>query len=333
MLIGAVAGVGTLALFSANTTSAGSSFTAGTLAIDLYDTNSVHHADGRIMHVVVSAPGDQSCYTAMVQNTGSLGLIYQWLFRKESSNGTKGDKLAQILQLEVAKNYGTTAAPVWRPWGMTQEFGQAERPRTLAEWYGWTSPDYQDQLDSLDAHEFRFCVSFPLSANNGSQGGEVKVALDVSATQMKHHGLNATFYNGYVRNGNPGTVALQRIDPSIDYDWTYTKAAPEVNQNFFKVEWNGWLVPQVTDDYALYGLTHDGMEVWIDDVKVIDAFFDQTPHEHATTAPIHMEKGSAHKVKVVWYENQGNAQARLSWSGAVTPKQVVPQVVLCHHQP
>ena len=55
----------------------------------------------------------------------------------------------------------------------------------------------------------------------------------------------------------------------------------------------------------------DGVRVWVDGVRIIDAWRDQAPATYTATRTL---TAGAHEIRMEYYENAGGAVAQLSWA-------------------
>ena len=127
-------------------------------------------------------------------------------------------------------------------------------------------------------------------------------------------------------NGFSSAIALSRIDSKIDFDWLYgspTSPSPLVNVDNFTVRWTGEVLPQFSEVYQFYTTTDDGVRLWVDDQLLIDKWIGQGATEW--TGSIALIAGQRYKIKMEYFEWGGGALAKLKWSSARTPKQVIPK--------
>jgi hypothetical protein len=107
-------------------------------------------------------------------------------------------------------------------------------------------------------------------------------------------------------NGNP---ALVRNDPEIDFDWGDGSAADGLPEDDFSARWTR-RVSFESGTYRFHVWVDDGARLWVDDVPVIDAWYDHSLHElvadHALTQGEHM-------VRLEYYESAHEAQVRMWW--------------------
>ncbi|MBN8705893.1 MAG: glycoside hydrolase family 3 C-terminal domain-containing protein [Bacteroidetes bacterium] len=115
----------------------------------------------------------------------------------------------------------------------------------------------------------------PLDAFNEVGTGKFKVTYapgatipgDVKPIEAKYFkNLKADYFNNQKLEGTP---ALSRAESQINFDWGDAIPAPEIGKDNYSVRLTGELVPEVSGDYQLDGLSDDGIRVWIDDKLII----------------------------------------------------------------
>ena len=120
---------------------------------------------------------------------------------------------------------------------------------------------------------------------------------------------------------NPPT--LERIDPTIDFNWGGGSPDPGISVDNFIVLWTGAVQPQFSETYTFYTTTDDGVRLWVNGQLLIDEWVDQGPTEWSGT--IALNAGVKYPITMEYYENTGGASAQLDWSSPSTPKAVIPQ--------
>ncbi len=134
-------------------------------------------------------------------------------------------------------------------------------------------------------------------------------------------GLRGMYYNGSELAGSP---LVTRIDSTINFELTYLSPIPGiVPQDKFSVRWVGQVQAQFSETYTFYTQSDDGIRLWVNGVKLIDNWETQGVTEKSGTIP--MVAGQLYDVTIEYYENAGDATAKLLWSGTNTPKSVIPR--------
>lgn len=140
-------------------------------------------------------------------------------------------------------------------------------------------------------------------------------------------GLTGDYYNNptYTNDAPPapfaGTLALRRVDSTLNFDWLTGSPGPVISNDYFSVRWTGQIQPLGADTYTFYTTTDDGVRLWIGGQLIIDHWNPQAPTEWTNTIAL-----TANKTDLVmeYYEKAGGAVAKLSWSNPGIAKQIVP---------
>lgn len=152
-----------------------------------------------------------------------------------------------------------------------------------------------------------------------SQNFEVVPQDRLFSSRIGGNGLNATYYNDREFQ-NP---VLTRMDAAINFDWGSRSPHAAVNSNEFSVRWSGYVSPEYSEEYTFRTTSDDGVRLWVNDQLVIDRWADQAARSH--TGTISLEADQFYSIRMEYYENQGLAEAGLSWSSASQDLEIVPQ--------
>lgn len=134
------------------------------------------------------------------------------------------------------------------------------------------------------------------------------------------NGLLGMYYSNRFLSGS----ILYRVDPSINFNWGKDSPMPGIGPNNFSIRWTGYILPKYSEIYTFYAQTDDGVRVWVNNVLVIDSWFDHS----ATTeysGRISLSANKKYSIKVEYYEKNVYSSARISWSSPSTPKTIIPQ--------
>jgi len=135
-------------------------------------------------------------------------------------------------------------------------------------------------------------------------------------------GLQATYYNSL----DLTSKGITRTDPNIDFNWGTASPITGIPADKFSVRWTGQITPTVSDTYTFYLTGDDGVRMWVDDKQIIGGWRDQSSREYS--GKITLTGGKSYNIRVEYYENYGDAVAKLAWSTASMSRQAVPSKVL-----
>jgi len=132
----------------------------------------------------------------------------------------------------------------------------------------------------------------------------------------------------WIRTGEERPVSLERIDPSVDFDWVRNTPGSPIREDAFTAEWTGWLEPRRSGVHTLEALADDGIRVWVDGGLVLDAWGDAAEgRESPARQPdgsVSLEAGRRYAIRVEYREDDLNASARLFWTDPAGLREVIP---------
>ncbi len=129
----------------------------------------------------------------------------------------------------------------------------------------------------------------------------------------------------YFKGRNLSNLAVTRIDPQINFNWS---GAPDeaVGEDNFSVRWTGEVEAAFTETYTFYTNSNDGARLWVDGQQLVDNWTDHDNTENSGN--IDLAAGQTYSVVMEYYDNEGVGVAELLWSSPRTPKQLIPQGAL-----
>jgi glucose/arabinose dehydrogenase len=163
-----------------------------------------------------------------------------------------------------------------------------------------------------------------------SDGGAVSHTISTPASATTYTAAYQIASGGSV-NGLTGEyfttptltgTSFTRIDPTLDFVWLAASPMAGVPADHFSVRWTGQLMPQFSETYTFYTVSNDGVRLWINGTRIVNNWTNHgTTENHGAIA---LTAGQRYDVRMEFYEDTGNATARLFWSSPSTPKAVVP---------
>ena len=184
---------------------------------------------------------------------------------------------------------------------------------------GVASPSYVDADAIYNGNRYTYQV-----AAVGADGTSC-LSKEVSAIPY-HPGYGTGLYGVYLKNYKPGydpteTVAFERVDPTIDFNWGENAPDARLDADNFGAVWTGQLIVPFTGDYVLTADHDNGFRLQIDGKDVINNW-SNWGNAYTTTVVCPLD-GGEHDIRIDYCEVGGAARCRLSWGGAVTPE-VIP---------
>jgi len=144
---------------------------------------------------------------------------------------------------------------------------------------------------------------------------------------FKTAGPNAGAQASYYKGMNFEELVLTRTDPQIDFNWGTGAPDPAVGVDKYSVKWVAELEAAFSDTYTLWAQSDDGVRVWLDGELIIDRWIDQGA-TWAGSTPIELKAGERHILEMAYYENGGDAVARLHWESPTQPRRAVDALLL-----
>lgn len=136
--------------------------------------------------------------------------------------------------------------------------------------------------------------------------GILLLVVGSESLQAQEDGWQARYWNNLSLSGTP---VLQRTEAEIDHDWGNGSPHPIVADDDFSAEWIRD-VQLGAGNYRFTATTDDGMRIWVDDVQIIDSWYDS--QAHTVNAEMYLSAGS-HQIRVAYYDTGGEAVAQVDW--------------------
>lgn len=189
---------------------------------------------------------------------------------------------------------------------------------------------YTFAIRAIDTNLNASAISTVTGATEGGQFGD---------------GLKGEYYQWDSSMGTDRTVVfdkanllMTRYDAPVNFAWGGNAPSSTVPADRFAVRWTGYVVAPSTEEFTFYAVGDDGVLLWVSD-RPIDpddpgepvtdwtGWKDQGETEFASQ-PIALQKGKKYYVLFEYYENGGDATARLRWSSPSIEKQAISGVYL-----
>ncbi len=141
----------------------------------------------------------------------------------------------------------------------------------------------------------------------------VTVPAETLTTPDGGRGLRAEYFHGPALAGHPATV---RVDPTVEFHWTFLGPAEGMDPAWFSARWRGTITAQHTGPARLGVSGTDGYRLYLGDRLLIDAWHEQGATERL--AAVSFVAGRPVPVRLEFREPAGNGRLRLIWDVGVT---------------
>ncbi len=122
------------------------------------------------------------------------------------------------------------------------------------------------------------------------------------------HGLRGEYF---ADPGLAGEPAARRIDPQVDFRWTFLPPAPGLGTDWYSVRWMGSVIGPETGARRIGVEGNDGFRLYLDGRLIVDRW--RKGSYRSAEAAVRLEKGKAHDVKLEFHEPVRGGEVRLVW--------------------
>ncbi len=124
----------------------------------------------------------------------------------------------------------------------------------------------------------------------------------------KNNGLLGEYFDNKELKGSP---SFSRVDKEINFEWGPGAPKPGFKINNFSIRWTGYIKPDKSGEYSIDVQSDDGIRFYFEDKLVIDDWTNHGVESHSFNA--NLESGKLYKIKIEYYEDSGDAVAKLGW--------------------
>jgi beta-glucosidase len=143
-------------------------------------------------------------------------------------------------------------------------------------------------------------------------GREVHEFATVPATALGG-GVSGEYFDNITLAGAP---KLTRTDRQIDFRWTLNSPGRGIPFDWYSARWAGTITAPASGVRRLAVEGNDGYRLYLDDALVVD---DWKKQSYGTrVADVAWAAGSAHRIRLEYFESTGNARLKLMWDAGVT---------------
>ncbi|MCH2134620.1 MAG: PA14 domain-containing protein [Phycisphaerales bacterium] len=140
-------------------------------------------------------------------------------------------------------------------------------------------------------------------------------------------GLIAQYFKNDAADNQFVDRVLVRIDSEVDFDWGGGSPHPSMPNNEFTIRWTGTVTTTAAAGvYEFFTQTDDGVRLWVDDEQLIDQWVPQSSTEHSGS--LSLDANTVYSIRMEYFEDGGDAVARLSWRPPDGQKTIIPSSAL-----
>ena len=148
-----------------------------------------------------------------------------------------------------------------------------------------------------------------LAAYVAQIGGQEPAPGGSGGTPATGAGLQGRYFNNVSLSGAP---ALSRVE-AVSFGWSAGSPGPGVNSDQFSVRWSGLVEATANGNFQFQTRANDGVRLWINGNLVIDDWNNHSSTVDRTTGNIALVKNQRYSLVLEYFDNTGDATARLRW--------------------
>jgi len=281
---------------------------------------------GRVALPGTISPGANATFTFTATAPGTVGsYAFAWKMVREGVQWFGGTASTTIAVVNPLPTITTQPVSVTKNPGETATFTVGATGATSYQWKkngvniaGATAATLT--LANVQLSQAGFYSVSVSNAGGTVTSSSAQLVVTAAATAVgTGGGLRGLYYNNTDFSG----LALSRLDGTVNFDWAGGSPAGSIGADTFSVRWTGQVEPRYSQTYTFYTTTDDGVRLWVNGVLLVDYWAGQAATERSGT--IALTAGQKYSIRLDYYENTGNAVAKLMWSSASQVKQIIPQ--------
>lgn len=142
--------------------------------------------------------------------------------------------------------------------------------------------------------------------------GRVRSEPPTVPAEALRPGLTGEYFDNIALEGRP---LLVRRDERIDFGWTLSSPGSGLARDWYSVRWSGTLTVPAGGARRIGVVGSDGFRFYLDDSLLIDDWQKRSSGPHLVD--VALPAGSAHALRLEFFETTGNAHLRLVWDAGV----------------
>jgi len=274
------------------------------------------HANGYFQFASTAVPGILALGTTLISVNEAAGTVSIPVVRTGGSDGTVGIRYTTVNATALAGSDYTAKSGLL-------VFAPGETTKSIVV------PITNDLLDEL-SETFNLAVDQSVGGATVNQPRTATITIvdnDGPPDPGNGNGWLAAYYN----DRDFTELVFERTDAVIDQNWGGGSPSSSIGDDTFSIRWTGRIEPLYSETYTFRTTADDGVRLWVNNQLIIDQWADQPATEYSGT--IALVAGQRYDIRLDYYENGGQASAKLEWSSPSQTRQVVPQSQLYSDPP
>ncbi len=140
----------------------------------------------------------------------------------------------------------------------------------------------------------------------------------MSAVIGTGNGLQGEYYD----SANLTNLAVTRVDPTVNFNWSRVSPDPSVQKNPFSVRWLGEVQAEYSQTYIFQTTSNDGVRLWVNGQLLIDNWTNHPARLNRGT--ITLVAGQEYSIEMDYDRAAPNSVAKLRWSSHRHRMQIIP---------
>jgi len=235
---------------------------------------------------------------------------------------------------------GTVCKNRWKTWncppckaswgGYCYVWSKCSGYKFTCEWDNCKTKDYEYCGETYKTGgTCGWCTGNPPDDGGGPGGGCSWGSTVAAGSCTQANGLRGLYYRDNPV-GEPrfdGGLKLDRNDATVNFDWgSGSPNCTPLGSDNFSVNWTGYVSIPTTGDWTFYITSNDGMMVDVETTPgnwntIVTDWSDHSARERSGTVALN---SGWYGIRVWYYDNNGNAESHLSYSGPGLTKTVIP---------
>ncbi|BBO31529.1 carbohydrate-binding domain-containing protein [Lacipirellula parvula] len=266
------------------------------------------HSNGYFQFASTAVPGVLALGTSLITVNEAAGTVSIPVVRTGGSDGTVGLRYTTVNATALAGSDYTAKS------GLVV-FAPGETTKSIVV------PITDDLLDEI-SETFNLAVDQSIGGATVNQPRTATITIvdnDGPPDPGNGNGWLAAYYNDH----DLSELVFERTDAVIDQNWGGGSPSSSIDGDTFSIRWTGKVEPLYSETYTFRSTADDGVRLWVNNQLIIDQWWDQPATEYS--GAIALVAGQRYDIRLEYYENGGQASAKLEWSSPSQARQLVPQ--------